>query len=173
MLRLAFRVLLAASLCLLFTDCAGYHVGANKPTFMEGVRTVAVPTVRNETLVPHIETLVTDSIDRQLMLDGVYKITDNLNDSDAVLECEIMRISRTPGRSVLGDVQATQEFNMTLTIHYRVIRKATGEIVDDRTTNGTTSFFVSGDVNQDEIQAIPLAAQSAGMHIASEISEGW
>ena len=140
---------------------------------MEGVRTIAVPTVRNETLVPHIETLVTDSIDRQLMLDGVYKITDNLNDSDAVLECEITHISRLPGRSVLGDVQATQEFNMILAVHYRVIRKATGQVVDDRSTNGTTTFFVSGDVNQDEIQAIPLAAQSAGMHIASEISEGW
>ena len=140
---------------------------------MEGVRTIAVPTVRNETLVPRIEVLVTDSIVRQLQLDGVYKVTDSLKDADAVLECEIMRMSRTPGRSVLGDVQATEEFDMSLTVHYRVIRKATGEVVDDRSTNGTTTFFVSGDVNQDERQAIPIAAQSAAQHIASEISEGW
>ena len=140
---------------------------------MEGVRTIAVPTVRNETLVPRIEVLVTDSIVRQLQLDGVYKVTDSLKDADAVLECEIMRMSRPPGRSVLGDVQATEEFDMSLTVHYRVIRKATGEVVDDRSTNGTTTFFVSGDVNQDERQAIPIAAQSGAQHIASEISEGW
>ena len=140
---------------------------------MEGVHVIAVPTVRNETLVPRIEVLVTDTIVRQLQLDGVYKVTDNLRDADAVLECEIMRFSRTPGRSVLGDVQATEEFNMSMTIHYRVIRKATGEVVDDQNTNGTTSFFVSGDVNQDARQAIPLAAQNGAMHIASEISEGW
>ena len=140
---------------------------------MEGVRVIAVPTARNETLVPRIEALVTDSIVRQLQLDGVYKVTDSLKDADAVLECEIMKLTRTPGRSVLGDVLTTQEFNMTLSVHYRVIRKATGEVVDDRTAAGTTSFFVSSDVNQDERQAIPLAAQGCGIRIASEISEGW
>ena len=140
---------------------------------MEGVKTVYVPTFRNQTLVPRIEVLISDTVIRQIQEDGTYKIASSLDTADAVLEGEVLRLTRVPGRSVIGDVQTTQEFEMTLTIHYRVIRKATGEVVDDRATNGVTSFFVSGDVNQDERQAIPLAAQAAATHIVSEISEGW
>jgi len=62
---------------------------------------------------------------------------------------------------------------MTLVIHYKIIRRATGEVIDDKNATGTTSFFVSGDVNQDEIQAIPLAAQSAASHMVTEFGEGW
>jgi len=167
------RAPLAALLCLLLTGCLGYHLGANRPTFMEGVKTVYVPTFRNQTLVPRIEVLISDTVIRQIQEDGTYKVASSLDTADAVLEGEVMRLTRIPGRTVIGDVQATQEFDMSLAIHYRVIRKATGEVVDDRTTSGVTSFFVSGDVNQDERQAIPLAAQNAATHIVSEISEGW
>lgn len=164
---------MAALLCLLLSGCAGYHVGPVQPTFMAGIHSIAVPTVRNSTLIPRVEVQVADTIIRQIQEDGTYKVASSLESADAVLECEIMQIVRRPSRTVLGDVQATQEFEMTMTIHYRVIRKATGEVVDDRSTNGLTTFFVSGDVNQDERQAIPLAAQNAATHIVAEISEGW
>jgi hypothetical protein len=140
---------------------------------MEGIKTIAVPTFRNETLIPHIEVLVADTVIRQIQEDGTYKIASSPVGADAVLEAEIMQVIRRPSRSVLGDIQATEEFQMTLVIHYQVIRKATGEIVDDKNINGTTTFFVSGDVNQDEIQAVPLAAQNAAVHILSDIAEGW
>jgi curli biogenesis system outer membrane secretion channel CsgG len=148
-------------------------MGSNRPTFMEGVKTIYVPTFRNLTLVPRIEVLVAETLIRQMQEDGTYKIASSLDDADAVLEGDVIRFSRNPSRTVIGDVQTTEEFDMMLAIHYRVIRKATGELVDDRTTTGSTSFFVSGDVNQDERQAIPLAAQNAATHIVSEISEGW
>jgi hypothetical protein len=140
---------------------------------MEGIHTIAVPTVRNETLIPRIEVLVADTIIRQLQEDGTYKVASSPETADAVLECEITQLVRRPSRTVLGDVQATEEFDMTLSVHYRVIRRATGEIVDDKSAQGVTSFFVSGDVNQDERQAIPLAAQAVAVRIASDIGEGW
>ncbi len=164
---------MAALLCPLLSGCAGYRVGPIKPTFMQGVDRIAIPTTRNATLIPEIEVLVADTIIRQVQEDGTYKVASSLDDADAVLETEITNIIRRPSRSVIGDIQATEEFDMTMTIHYRVIRRATGDVVDDRTTSGTTSFFVSGDVNQDERQAIPLAAQNAATHIVAEISEGW
>ena len=171
--RHAGRASMAALLCLLLSGCAGYKVGPIQPRFMEGIHSIAVPTVRNLTLIPHIEALVTDTIIRQIQEDGTYKVASSVDTADALLECDITQMLRRPGRSVISDVQATQEFEMTLTVHYRIIRKATGVMVDDRTTNGLTSFFVSGDVNQDEQQAIPLAAQSAASHLVTEIGEGW
>jgi len=45
--------------------------------------------------------------------------------------------------------------------------------VDDKNATGSTTFFVSGDVNQDEIQAIPLAAKGVAGRIVTDIGEGW
>jgi hypothetical protein len=167
------RAFMAALIPLLFSGCAGYHVGSIQPHFMEGIQTIAVPTFRNETLIPHIEVLSTDTVIRQIQEDGTYKVASSLDTADAVLEGEIMSVIRRPSRTVIGDVQATQEFDMTLEIHYKIIRKATGETVDDKNATGSTSFFVSGDVNQDEVQAIPLAAQSCAVQMVSEFGEGW
>ncbi len=57
--------------------------------------------------------------------------------------------------------------------------RATGKEIDARTVNGTTSFFVSGsntiaaDVNQDERQAFPIAAEDLAIRLVSQLSEGW
>jgi hypothetical protein len=173
MIRIVRRIFVAALFSLLLPGCAGYHLGAIQPHFMEGIHSIAVPTFRNQTLIPNIEVLCTDTLIRQMQEDGTYKVASSLDTADAVLEGEIMQVVRRPSRTVLGDVQATEEFNMTLVIHYKIIRKATGETVDDKNASGTTTFFVSGDVNQDQIQAIPLAAQSAAIQMVSEFGEGW
>jgi len=173
MSRTVRRILMAAISCPLLAGCAGYHVGAIKPTFMQGINTIDVPTFRNETLIPRIEVLATDTVIRQIQEDGTYKVASSSDKADAVLEAEITNITRRSERSVLGDVQATQEFEMTIGIHYRVVRKATGEVVEDKSVTGTTDFFVSADVNQDERQAIPLAMGHAAVRIVSDLSEGW
>jgi len=167
------RAWTASLLCLLLPGCAGYKLGSVQPHFMEGIHTIAVPTFRNETLIPRIEVLVADTVIRQIQEDGTYQVASSLDNADAVLEAEITQVLRRPSRSVINDVQATEEFDMTLVIHYKIIRRATGEVIDDKNATGTTSFFVSGDVNQDEIQAIPLAAQSAASHMVTEFGEGW
>lgn len=140
---------------------------------MQGISSIAVPTLRNETLIPRVEVLVTDTIIRQLQQDGTYTVASSPRTADAVMEAEITQVSRRPSRTVIGDVQATEEFEMSLVIHYKIIRTANGVVVDDRTATGTTTFFVSGDVNQDERQAIPLAAQSAAERMVTDFGEGW
>jgi hypothetical protein len=167
------RFFVAVLLCLVFPGCAGYHLGSIQPHFMGGIHTIAVPTFKNQTLVPNIEVLATDALIRQIQEDGTYKVASSNATADAVLEGEIMSIVRRPIRTVIGDVQATQQFEMTLVIHYTIIRKATGETVDDKNATGTTTFFVSGDINQDEIQAIPLAAKNTALQMVTEFSEGW
>ena len=164
---------MAALIGLLLTGCAGYHVGPIQPHFMEGIHTIAVPTFRNETLIPRIEVLVADTVIRQIQEDGTYKVASSPETADAVLEarsCRCCGARRAPSWAMS---RLREEFDMTMVIHYKIIRKATGETVDDKNTTGTTTFFVSGDVNQDEIQAIPLAAQSAAIHMVSEFGEGW
>ncbi len=65
---------LAAAVCFCLTSCLGYHVGPIKPYYLRDVQTIAVPTFKNETLIPRIEALVTDTVIKQFQQDGTYRI---------------------------------------------------------------------------------------------------
>lgn len=173
MRRLSFSLSLAASLfTLLLSGCAGYRIGPVQPQMLQGIRTIAVPTFKNETLIPRMEVLVASTIIKQVQQDGTYRVT-SADKADAILEGTIMEVRRRPARSVRGNVLATREFNMDLRIQYILKERATGKALQSRGVTGRTNFFVSGDLNQDERQAIPLAAEDAAVQLVSQISEGW
>ncbi len=164
---------LLAVLTLALSGCTGYRVGPIAPKAMEGVKTIAVPTFHNKTLLPRLEVLGASSVIRILHRDGTYKVVGE-EVADAVLEGTITEIDRRGARSVRGNVYASREYELIVTIEYEVTRRTTGERLERGTVRGVTSFFVSGnDVNQDERQAIPLALEDAANQLVSRISEGW
>jgi len=158
--------------------CAGYEVGSIKPTPMQGIRTLAVPNFKNETLEPRVEVLLANTLIKQIQQDGTYKIADE-KDADATVECSLEEIDRRPQRSVRGDTLVTREYELVMRIRYRVIENKTGRELMSRTVSGSTHFFVSGinaitaDVLQDERQALPLAMEEAAVRLVAQISEGW
>jgi hypothetical protein len=163
----------AAILVACFTGCAGYHIGSVKPYYLRDVHTIAVPTFKNNTLVPRIEVLITDTVIKQFQQDGTYRIVGD-DEADAILKAEIVGISRTPARFVLGNVLATEEFNLTLRVRYSLINRADETVLAaPATVSGSTSFFVSSDIVTDERQALPLATEEVATHLVSALSEGW
>lgn len=157
---------------LLLSGCAGYHLGPVKPTAMKGVETLAVPVFKNDTLAPRIEVLVADGIIKQLQQDGTYRIGTEKN-ADAVLNGTIAAIKRRPARSLRSNTWVTEEFELELTLAYKVVSRATGETLMSGAVIGRTSYFVGGDIQQNERQAIPLAIEDAAIRLSSHISEGW
>lgn len=172
------RILVALLALMLWSGCAGYHVGPIKPTTMKNVRKLHVMNFTNDTLEPRVEVLLTNLFIKQLQQDGTYEITDE-NRADAIVKVRITNIQRRPARSLQGNVEQTREFTLTLRADYQVLKADTGAVLDKRTITGTTSFFVTGenlttaDTNQDERQAIPLAAEDLAVRMTSIISEGW
>jgi outer membrane lipopolysaccharide assembly protein LptE/RlpB len=158
--------------------CAGYHAGPIKPTPMAGVKTIAVQTFRNDTLEPRVEVLLASSVIKQLQQDGTYRIVRE-DEADAILEGTLTEIERKPQRSVRGNTLLSREYDLILRVRYRVVERTTGKELESRSVNGRTSFFVSGsnalaaDVNQDERQALPIAAEDLATRLVSQISEGW
>ena len=67
----------------------------------------------------------------------------------------------------------TSEFELNVNLRYQLSRRADGPGLDGGRLNGSTSFFVGSDVEQDERQAIPLAAQQLAVRLASEVTEGF
>jgi Lipopolysaccharide-assembly len=161
-----------AAVCLIFAGCFGYHIGPVKPNYLHDVHTIAIPTFQNKTLLPQIEVLVTDTVIKQFHQDGTYKIA-NENNSDAVLKGEITNIARAPARSLRGNVLATTEFNLVMRVRYKLVAHNGGDLMPNAEVAGTTSFFVGRDLNQDERQALPLAAEELANNLVTQVSEGW
>ena len=176
-MRFAFLLPLAA---LVFTSCAGYKIGPVQPKFMEGIHKIAIPTFRNDTLEPRVEAMLATTVINQFQQDGTYQIV-NEKDADAIVEGTLETIQRRPARSVRGNVLLTEEYTLNVRCRFKLTKKDTGAVLDERVVNGTTSFYASGsgtssvsqDVNQDERQAIPLAAQDMAVQLVSQYSEGW
>ncbi|PYJ47414.1 MAG: hypothetical protein DME85_05955 [Verrucomicrobia bacterium] len=168
----ALKASLATICCLAVSGCLGYHVGPVKPYYLRDVHSIAVPTFKNRTLVPRIEVLVTDTVIKQLQQDGTFQITSD-DKADATLTGEIARITRLPARSVRGNVLATTEFNLALTVKYSLTTRDGKQLAGPVETVGTTSFFVSSDVTTDERQALPLATEDLATRLVSQLSEGW
>ena len=170
--------LFAPAFALILGGCAGYHIGPVKPARFEGVKTLAVNTFKNDTLQPRVEVLLANSVIKQIQQDGTYKIADDAT-ADALLEGTLEEIRRRPSRYVRGNVLQTQEYTLQIRVRYKITQRGTGKVLDVRTVTGDTSFFVSGsgsiavDVNQDELQAFPLAAEDLAVRLVSMISEGW
>ncbi len=174
------RHLRLVSLLVLLLSLAGcaYQLGPIKPKPYTKVTTIAVPTFRNDTLEPRVETLLTNAVIKQLQQDGTYRITDEAH-ADAILEGTLDSIIRRSSRSVRGNILQSREYTLTLRVLYTVRLRETGVQIDRRTVTGSTNFFVNGttvlaaDVNQDERQAIPLAAEDLATRLTSFVSEGW
>ena len=162
----------AALLAVCLSGCAGYRLGDVKPNHLRDVRKIAVLNFRNNTFNPRVETLVTNTVIKQFQQDGTYQITTP-EEADAILDGVVSGISRNPTRSVRGNVLATNEFNLGLTIGYTLRDKKGAPLVGPGSISGGTSFFVGTDVTTDERQALPLAAEDLATRLVSQISEGW
>ncbi len=136
------------------------------------MHTIAVPTFENNTLIPRIEVLVTDTVIKQFQQDGTFKIASNEN-ADVILKGEISRITRSPERSVRGNVLATSEFNLVMRLRYKLVGNDGKPVGPPGEVSGSTSFFVGTDVITDERQALPLATEELANHLVSQLSEGW
>ena len=157
------------SFCL--SGCLGYHVGPAKPYYLRDVHTIAVPTFKNRTFIPRMEVLVTGTVIKQFQQDGTFQIASDGN-ADATLKGEIIRIDRSPARSLRGNVLATTEFNLAMHLKYTLVGRDGKQLASSEAV-GTTSFFVGTDVTTDERQALPLATEDLASRLVSQLSEGW
>jgi hypothetical protein len=166
--KLLFALALGA-LCL--TGCLGYHIGPVKPYYLRDVHTIAIPTFKNKTLLPRIEVLATDTVIKQFQQDGTFKIAGG-DTADATLKGEIIRVDRSPARSVRGNVLATAEFVLVIHLKYTLVGRD-GKSLATSQIYGSTTFFVGTDVTTDERQALPLATEQLATNLVTELAEGW
>ncbi len=136
------------------------------------MRTLAVPTFKNKTYEPRIEVMFADTTIKQFQQDGTYTITSD-NNADAILYGTITRVEKRPLRSQTNNVLATSEFELQVDVTYEVVDRVTGVQLLTGRAHGETTFFTSPDLQSDERQALPLAAQDMAVQLVTDVSEGW
>jgi hypothetical protein len=170
--KAALSALAAIALAFSLSGCLGYRLGETKPGTLKNVHKIAVTTFRNNTYLPRIEALVTDTIIKQIQQDGTFQVVSQ-DQADAVMDGVVLAVGRGPARSVRGNVLATTEFNLGITVAWALRAKDGRPIVGPATHTGGTSFFVGSDVTTDERQALPLATEDLAVRLVSQLTEGW
>jgi outer membrane lipopolysaccharide assembly protein LptE/RlpB len=155
----------------------GYHVGEIRPTPMRRVSTIAVNTFKNNTVTPRLEAQTADAVVKQFQQDGTYTI-ESADRADAILEGTIESIQRQPMRIFANNVLQTSEFELTLTVSYRIVDRLTGSVLQHGKAVGTTPFFTESDrVNSDIVTSqninYPIAAQRMAEKLVGKVTEGW
>jgi hypothetical protein len=115
---------------------------------------------------------VTDTVIKQFQQDGTFQITSD-DKADATLSGEISRVNRLPARSVRGNVLATTEFSLALSVRFSLTGRDGKQLAGPSEVTGNTSFFVTSDVTTDERQALPLATEDLATRLVTQLSEGW
>lgn len=169
------KPLLWLPLCAFLCSCANYKMGNTpKGGGLEDIRVLYVPTAVNETDETAVPGPVTNAILQEIDRDGTFRHARQ-DESDAILEVTVKKIERSPIQQSVEQYLTTLQYQLTLTLEYRVYSmKDKKEVIAKTTATGYTTFFVQGDQTESQRQALPLAAQNAAQNLVSSLaSRGW
>ena len=166
-LRAAFA---AALLLLLAAGCANYRLGSMLP---KDIRTVYVPTCRNQTTEPLIEQDVTRAILPQIQMDGSLRVASE-DDADVVLEITLTKFWLDPVAYESGSSSTANQYRMSIKASFALVRRADRSVVVDApSVTGWYDFDFAGDMTSSKSVALRPAAEDLGRRIINQIVQYW
>lgn len=155
-------------------SCAGYQLGNIPYQELEGVETIYVPVVHNETLEPGIQVMTTNAILRRMDQDGTYR-SGRVRESDATLEVKITEFERDARQRARRNELVSEQFRIRLKAQVTLLNHRTGQkFLDNASFSGESEYYVPQNRMQEaERQYIVLAAQDLADNIVRHITEGW
>jgi hypothetical protein len=162
---------LLSVLSLVLPSCAGYQIGSAKPTHLQNVTKLYVPTFVNETLEPRMAVLVTDAVIKQIQLGGSYQIVPQ-DQADATLEAKIYDVDRSQWRAVRTNTLRTRELLVRLKLDYKIVDPNGAKLHTGR-AQGESYVVLDPNFQTSERQAFSEAAERMAANLADEISNGW
>ena len=164
MRRPAFSLLLLASLCGCVT---AYKWTSSVP---EKMRTVAVPTFRNNSDVTELGSVVSRQVLREIQREGTFKIR---RQDDAAVEVQGTITSASSGYGA-SDRRAGSRFGeyaFIVTANVSVIDRVNGRVlIDNRTYVGQTTYVIGQDKLTGERNASGRAAEDIAMQVVDDLT---
>lgn len=163
--------LLLPALALLLPSCAGYQLGSSKPSHLQGVSKLYVPTFKNDTLEPRMAVLVTNAVIKQIQLSGAYQIVPQ-DEADATLIGEIDSVDRSQFRAVRSNTLRTRELLVRLLVNYK-IEDSSGARIHNGRISADSNVVLDPNFQTSERQAFTDVAERLSHRLVDEISDGW
>lgn len=157
------------TLILVITGCTGYRLGSTLPP---GIKTLHVPTFKNATGEPQIETRTTSAAIIEFQKDGTLEITGP-DKADAILTVTISKYTLQPLRFDSNRSKATREYRLILRADVVLTRRGEEKPMIDTYVQGDTTFFPAGDLSSAKRDALPEAARDLAHDIVELIVEYW
>ena len=168
----ALSLSVGAAVATLVSGCAGYRLGSMLPP---DIKTVYVPTCRNQTTEPLVDVETTQALLRQLQIDGSLRVVSEA-EADSVLEVTVTDFSMSPRAFSKESDRATfaNEYRVFLTAKMVLKRRATDEvIVEDASVRGDSTFILAGDMTSSKRLALPEVAEDLARRIIDRVVEVW
>ena len=164
------RTLAAALLLLLTAGCANYRLGSMLP---DDLKTVYVPTCKNDTAEPLIEQDVTRALLSQIQMDGSLRVASE-DDADTVLEITLTKFWLDPVAYESGKSSTANQYRMSIKASFVLRRRADNSVVvDSPSVTGWYDFDFAGDMTSSKNIALRPAAEDLGRRIVSQIVQYW
>ena len=155
------------------SGCAGYRVGNISGRELQGVRSIFVPTVKNDTVEPGLPVMVSNEIIRRFDNDGTLETLQSAQ-ADSELDVTIKRFERRAIRSNRQSALVTETYEITLVAEATFINRKLGrKVFENKEVRGRTEYFVQNNMQEVERQALPLAAEDLANQVVSMVTEGW
>lgn len=160
----------AVFLFLFAAGCANYRLGSMLP---KDIRTVYVPTCRNQTPEPLIEQDVTRAILSQIQMDGSLRVASE-SDADVVLEITLNRFWLDPVAYEAGSASTANQYRMSIKASFVLYRRADRSVIAEApSVTGWHDFEFAGDMSSSKAVALRPAAEDLGRRIVGQIVQYW
>jgi D-alanyl-D-alanine carboxypeptidase len=137
------------------------------------VRSVFVPVVKNASLQPDLQVVVTNAIIQRFNDDGTLEVNQNDN-ADSELDVTIESVQSSAVASSTNNILVTAEYQLTINAKATYVNRKLGrKIFENVEVTGNTSFFTQANIQEGERQALPLAAQDLAQNTVKLVTEGW
>ena len=170
---MAMRALNLFALCIcavLFTGCAGYHLGPTNGA-MAGEKSVEVLPFNNQTLQPRLGDAVTKSLRQRLQADSTYHLATG-GTADVVVTGVITKYNREAMSYLNTDAATPEDYRVNLTAHVTARERVSGKLILDKDVKGSALVHIGADLASSERQALPLLADDLSDKITELLTDG-
>ncbi|QSR85248.1 LPS assembly lipoprotein LptE [Methylacidimicrobium sp. B4] len=161
-------------LAALLGGCSGgYRLGTVGGKQMHGLRTIWVPTVRNKTVIPQLQSMVTNEIIQAFDNDGSLR-TVGPEEADAELDVTLTDFTRMPIRPEVLDPLTTAEYRFVLIGSATLLNRKLGrKTLNGVGVSGSSFFFTQINSPEAQRQVMPWVAQDFAKRVVVLVTEGW
>ena len=155
---------------LLASGCASYQLGSMLPA---DIKTVHMPTCKNQTTEPFIEQDVTRAILSQIQMDGSLRLA-SADSADTILEVTLTRFWLDPVSYESGASSTVNQYRMNVSASFVLRRRADNSVVDESPgIYGSYEFEFAGDMTSSKNIALRPTAEDLGRRILNHIVQYW